>query len=185
VTREIRSGETSTSYISRRCARMSRTVMPRAYKATTRSLKPLQPGLALTHDPRAEGPVPVPGHRQVHRSRVGGYRLGSGTVAAAAAAAPGRVVFLVARVAGHLLGQRPFQHGPGHLRQQTVRAEQLRALGLGPPQQLIGQVIIDQRPARLPAFRITGHVRTVVHCVSFHGPQFLRPVVRPRHLHSW
>src|SRR4051794_7788662 len=38
VTREIRSGETSTSYISRRCARMSRTDMPRAYNAMMRSL---------------------------------------------------------------------------------------------------------------------------------------------------
>jgi Transposase, Mutator family len=40
VTREIRSAETSTSYISRRCARMSRVVIPRAYSAMIRSLNP-------------------------------------------------------------------------------------------------------------------------------------------------
>ena len=40
VTREIRSGETSTPYISRKWARMSRVVIPRAYKAMIRSLKP-------------------------------------------------------------------------------------------------------------------------------------------------
>ncbi len=40
VPRLISSGETSTSYISRRCARMSRVVSPRAYQAMMRSLHP-------------------------------------------------------------------------------------------------------------------------------------------------
>jgi len=37
---EIRSGDTSTWYISRRWARMSRTIIPRAQSAMTRSLNP-------------------------------------------------------------------------------------------------------------------------------------------------
>lgn len=35
---------------------------------------------------------------------------------------PARVVLFIAQVHGHLLGQRPLQHGPGHLAQQPVRA---------------------------------------------------------------
>jgi hypothetical protein len=64
--------------------------------------------------------------------------------------------------AGRLRRQRPFQHRPGHLGQQPVRAEQLRALGPGPAQQLVGQLVIDQRPAgRLPAFWFAAHLRGV------------------------
>jgi hypothetical protein len=67
-------------------------------------------------------------------------------------------VLVIAQVAGHLLGQRPFQHRLGHLGQQPVRAEQLHALGLGLAQQLIGQLVIDQRPPGwLPALRFAGH----------------------------
>jgi hypothetical protein len=72
-------------------------------------------------------------------------------------------VFVIAQVAGHLLGQRPFQHRLGHLGQQAVRAQQLGPLLLGPAQQLIGELLIDQGP---PARRITtsgfaGHHRSV------------------------
>jgi len=57
--------------------------------------------------------------------------LSGGAIAAVPAAPPGRVVFLIAQVAGHLLGQRPLQHRLGHLGQQAIQAEQLHALGLG------------------------------------------------------
>jgi hypothetical protein len=87
-------------------------------------------------------------------------------------------------MAGHLLSQRPFQHRPGHLGQQPVRAEQLGALGLGPVQQPVGEFLIDQRPAARLAIAFAGHSCSVGHCVSFREPQFLRPIVRPRHLHS-
>jgi hypothetical protein len=94
-------------------------------------------------------------------------------------------VLLITQVPGHLLGQRPFQQRLGHLGQQTVRAEQRGALGLGPAQQLIRQLLIDQRPGgRLIAVGLTGHPRSVLHRVSFREPQFLRPIVRPPHLHS-
>jgi len=32
--------------------------------------------------------------------------------------------------------------------------------------------------------RAYGHLRSVIHRVSFREPQFLRPIVRPRHSHS-
>jgi hypothetical protein len=54
-----------------------------------------------------------------------------GAMAAVAAAPPRRVMLVVSQVAGHLLGQRPLQHGLGHLGQQPVRAEQLGAPGRG------------------------------------------------------
>jgi hypothetical protein len=67
----------------------------------------------------------------------------------------GRVVFLLAEVAYHLLSRGAFQDGLGHLGQQSARAEQFHALGLGLGEQLIGQFVIDQRPARrLPAIRL-------------------------------
>jgi hypothetical protein len=88
-------------------------------------------------------------------------------------------------VPGHLLSQRPLQHRLGHLGQQPVRAEQLRALSPGFIQEMIGQLLIDQRPAaRLAALALARHSCSVGHCVSFREPQFLRPIVRPRHLHS-
>ena len=47
------------------------------------------------------------------------------------------------------------------------------------------QLLTDQRPgSRLPAIRFAGHLRSVLHRVSFREPQFLRLIVRPRHLHS-
>ena len=51
--------------------------------------------------------------------------------------------------------------------------------------QLIGQLLIDQRPAGWrTALGFAGHHRSVVHRVSFREPPFLRLIVRPRHLHS-
>jgi hypothetical protein len=95
------------------------------------------------------------------------------------------IVLVIAQVAGHLLSQRPLQHRPGDLGQQPVGAEQLRALGLRLAQQLIGQLLIDQRPAARPAAAaLAGHLRSVGHCVSFREPQSLWPIVRPRHLHG-
>jgi len=47
-------------------------------------------------------------------------------------------VFLIAQVAGHLLGQGTFQHSLGYLGQHATRAEQFDALGLGLAQQLFG-----------------------------------------------
>jgi len=56
---------------------------------------------------------------------------------------------------------------------------------LGLAQQLISQLVIDQRPAgRLPALSSAGHLRSVSHRVSFREPPFLRLIVRPRHLHG-
>jgi hypothetical protein len=59
------------------------------------------------------------------------------------------------------------------------------ALGPDLIQKLISQLLIDQRPlAGLTAVALAGHVCSVGHCVSFREPQFLRPVVRSRHLHA-
>jgi hypothetical protein len=148
-------------------------------------IEALQPGLALAHDLRLEGPVAVPGHRQVDGADIGQHGLAGGAVAVVAAAPPGRVVLVIAQVAGHLLSQSPLQHRLSDLGQQAVRAEQLDALGRRLAQQLIGQLLIDQRPAlRALAIGFAGHHRSVLHHVSFREPPFLRPIVRPRHLHS-
>jgi hypothetical protein len=73
---------------------------------------------------------------------------------------PGWVVFPIAQVPGHRFGLRLAQ-------------------------QLIGQLLINQRPAgRLVIVALPGHLRSVLHRVSFREPQFLQLIVRPRHLHS-
>jgi hypothetical protein len=53
-------------------------------------------------------------------------------------------------------------------------------------QQLIGKPLIDQRPPGRPVTgRAGGHLRSVIHHVSFREPHLLRSsTVRPRHLHS-
>ena len=99
VTREIRSGETSTSYISRRCADVAGGHAARVQGDDPVAV-PLQPGLALTHDLRLGRPVAVPGHRQVHRAHIGEHGLAGSAVAAVAAAPPGRVVLLITRRPG-------------------------------------------------------------------------------------
>jgi hypothetical protein len=77
-------------------------------------------------------------------------------------------MFVIARVAGHLLRQRPLQHRLGHLRQQPIGAEQLHALGLGFAQQLISQLVIDQRPpGRRVAITLAGTIEvSVITCPS-------------------
>jgi len=54
------------------------------------------------------GPVAVPRDRQLDGPNVSQYGLGH-------AAPPGRVVLVIAQVAGHFLGQRPLQDRLGHL----------------------------------------------------------------------
>jgi hypothetical protein len=125
-------------------------------------VEPIEAGLALADDLRLEGAVAIPWDRQVHRADIGQQRLAGAAVAVVAAAPPGRVVFVIAQVAGHLLSQGPFQHGLGHLGQKAVRPEQLDTFGLGLAQQLIRQLIIDQRAAaRRAAIGFAGHHRSV------------------------
>jgi len=125
-------------------------------------VEPIEAGLPLAHDPRLKSPVPVAGHGQVHRPDIGQHRLAGRAVAVVAAAPPGRVMLVIAQVASHLLGQRPLQHRPGHLGQQAIGPEQLHALGRRLAQQLIGQLLIDQRPpGRWPITGFAGHHRSV------------------------
>jgi len=57
--------------------------------------------------------------------------------------------------------------------------------GLGLAQQLIGELLIDQRTAgRRLAIGMARHLRSVLHHVSFREPHCLRLTVRSRHLHS-
>jgi hypothetical protein len=94
----VRLGETSTSWISRRCVRIAHRQPARAYKAMIRSLNPVQPGLALARDPRLEAAVPVARHLQVEAADVAQQRLAGHAVTAVARSAPGRVVLYVDRV---------------------------------------------------------------------------------------
>ena len=164
---------------------MSRVVMPRAYNARIRSLDPSSRVWPLRTICGSKVPLRSGGTARSTALTSVSTVFGLLPVAAVPAAPASRIVFLIAQVPGHLLSQRPFQHRLGHLGQQPVRAEQLDTPGLGLAQQLIRQLLINQRPAaRLIAIGLTGHLRSVIHCVSFREPQFLRPIVRPRHLHS-
>jgi hypothetical protein len=77
----------------------------------------------------------------------GEHGLRRHAVAAVPAPTASGIMFLITQMAGHLLSQRPLQHRLGHLRQQPIRAQQLGTPGLSAVQQLIGQLVIDQRPA--------------------------------------
>ena len=121
--------------------------MPRAYNAMIRSLNPSSRVWPLRTICGSKLPLRSRGTARSTAPTSVSSVFGGGAVAAVAAAPAGRVVLVIAQVAGHLLSQGPFQHRLGHLGQQPIRAEQLRALGLGLAQQLIRQLVIDQRPA--------------------------------------
>jgi pimeloyl-ACP methyl ester carboxylesterase len=56
------------------------------------------------------------------------------------------------------VSQRPLQHRLGHLRQQAIGPEQLHPLGLRVAQQLVNQLVINQRPTSRPiAVGSAGH----------------------------
>ena len=94
---------------------------------------------------------------------------------------PGRV--LIAQMPDHLLRQRPFQDGLDHLGQQPIGTERLRALGLG-RRPAADRPAHQSSAAWLATHQAYGHLRSVMRRVSFREPQFLRPIVRPPHLHS-
>jgi len=122
-------------------------------------VEPVQTGLTLADDLGFEAAGPVSWHGQVDRADLGQEPLRCAAVARVARAAADRVVLVIAQMFGQLLTQRPLQNRLGHLRKQPIRAEQLHALGLRPSQQLIRQLLIDQR-------RITiRHIRSVAHNV--------------------
>src|SRR5262249_39646083 len=141
---------------------MSRVVMPRAYKAMIRSLNPSSRVWPLRT---------ICGSNVPARSRGTATSTAPTSVSTVLPVVPlrlfpdprpaGRVVFLIAHVASHLPSQRPFQPRLGHLGQQPIRAQQLRALGLGAIQQLTGQLVIDQRPAARRALTFAAHLRSV------------------------
>ena len=126
---------------------MSRVVMPRAYNAMIRSLNPSSRVWPLRTICGSKLPLRSRGTARSTAPMSVSTVLPVVPLRLFPLPAPGRVVFLIAQVAGHLLSQRPLQHRLGHLGQQPVRAEQLDALGLRLAQQLIGQLLIDQRPA--------------------------------------
>lgn len=115
VTRLIRSGDTCTSYISRRCAWMSRVVNPRAYSATIRSLNPSSLVWPFRTIFGSKLPAPVSGHLQIDRADVGEQLLRSGPVPAVPRTTTSWIVLLIAQMRGQLLTQRPFEYGLGDL----------------------------------------------------------------------
>jgi len=98
-------------------------------------------------------------HHQVDRADIGQHRLPGGAVAVVAAAPPGWIMFLITQVAGHLLSQRPLQHGLGSPETTGHQGRAARRL----PQQLISELLIDQRPRGRPitALGFAGHHRSV------------------------
>jgi hypothetical protein len=93
-------------------------------------------------------------------------------------------MLVIAQVAGHLLSQGPLQDGLGDLGQQSLRAQQLHALGRSLAQQLISQLVIDQRPAARPPSVLRGTFAVSVIACPSASRISLRLIVRPRHLHS-
>lgn len=92
---------------------------PFADKDSTISPHPGQPTLALAHDLRLERSRGVPQHPHLDRADVGEHGLAARSVAAVTAAAPDRVVLVVAEMVGDLALQSGFQHPLGELLQQT------------------------------------------------------------------
>ncbi len=129
-------------------------------------VEPIQTGLTLAHDLRAERPAAVAGNLQVDAADLSQQLLAGDAVAAVTRPATCRIMFLIAQVLGHLLGQRPLEHRLGHLAQQTVRAEQLDPFGLRPGKQLISQRGVDQRRTiRRLTVTLAGHDLSVSHRV--------------------
>ena len=108
-------------------------------------VEPVQAGAALGDDLGLEGPLPVPGHVQVHGPRLGVQPLGSGPVSGVARPDPRRVAPLIAQVIGQLLGQGPLEHRLGHLRQQAVGPQQIGALGVNPLHERVQHLPRHQR----------------------------------------
>src|SRR5262245_13615189 len=71
-------------------------------------VKTIEPGLMLANELRLKATGPVARHRNLDLAVFGQYRLGTGAIAAVAAAAAGRIAFLVAQMLGQLSSQRPF-----------------------------------------------------------------------------
>jgi len=105
---------------------------------------PIQAALALAHDLGLVGAVAVPRHVQIERACLGDQLLRGVAVAAVSRPVPGRVADLVAEVIGQLFGQRPLEHGLGHLLEQAALAEQLHALLTGLLDERLGLLGIEE-----------------------------------------
>jgi len=128
-------------------------------------VEPVQPGLALPHDPRVEGAVTVPRNGQLDRADLGQQPLRGAPVPAVARAPTGRVVLVIAQMDRQLLTQSPLEHGPGELGQQPVRAEEFHPLGVSARQQLVGELVIDHRRRRRLPVQPLRHGLSVRHHV--------------------
>ena len=101
-----------------------------------------QPTLTLLHDHRIKVTVGVSRYLDLDRPDLGKHRLRSAAVAGIAAAAPGRVMLVIAQVLGHLGIQRGLQHVLGQLIEQAVWAHQLHTLFFCLGEQLLGKLLV-------------------------------------------
>jgi hypothetical protein len=106
-------------------------------------VEPVQPGLPLGHNLRFEAAVAVTRHRDLDRAVVADHRLARISVAAVAAAAAGRVAFLIAEMLAQLGTQRSLQQAFLQLPEQPVLAEQIRRRAIA-LQQLLDELIPDR-----------------------------------------
>jgi hypothetical protein len=104
---------------------MSRTVMPAAYRPSTRSGSPFQARLARLDQLGLEGPLAGARHLQGHRAVLGVHRLWRRAVARIPRVVVAQIVAVVAEMFGQLGVQRPLDHALGQLRQQPTVAKHL------------------------------------------------------------
>ncbi len=143
---------------------MSPWVRPPCRQGQHHLVDPGQAPLPLPDQLRLKAAVAVAGHLDLHRADLGQHRLGPGAVAGVPTPVSGRIVLLVAEVAGDLAFQSGLQHPLRELLQQPALPSQLQTAGLGPVDQLTDQLVVQQvrrqldRPTRFNRLDRDDHV---------------------------
>jgi len=119
-----------------------------------------QPPLPFGDDFRLETGIAVPGHRNLHRSRVGKHRLGPPAVTGIAAVAAFRVVLAIPEVIVQLAFQGALDDHLGQPAQQAALTGQLQPARPGPLGQLAQHLLVGRGelgPGLVPVLCHVGH----------------------------
>src|SRR5205814_5455001 len=106
-------------------------------------IKTVEPRLSFGDDLRLEAAVAVARHRDLNRPAIADHGLARITVAAVAAAAAGRVAFLVSQMFAQLGAERAFQQALLQLLEQPLLAKQVRRRAIA-LQQLFNNLVSDR-----------------------------------------
>ena len=131
--RDTVSADSSVPYTCSRWCRMSRTLIPCAYRLMIMSSRPpeIRPD-RLGISTGSNVPARSRGTSQRHRPDPGLHRLGDRAVARVPAVMPGRLMPAIAQVRGQLGLQRPLQHRLDQLAQHRALTGQPQPPGLVP-----------------------------------------------------